>query len=172
MNQSIEELKAKILVAQKSGDYLNEYDLARAAIKLAPDDEFFQYCAVLAFSRCNAKQRALDTFYSYKLHTSESEYIRALEARILKDLAFLSVDESTSPMSLDAGKFYAAARTYQKAFEQTGSHYSAINAATLYLLSGETELAHLLATAAIDLALKDGALPIFLSPRAPRRIYC
>lgn len=167
MNQSTEEIKARILAAQKSGDYLNEYDLARAAIKLHPDDEFFQYCAVLALSRCNAKQRALDTFYSYKLHNSKSEYIRALEARILKDLAFLSVDESTSPMSLDAGKFYAAARTYQKAYEQTGSHYSAINAATLYLLAGESELANLLATAAIGIALKDDGPQYFpLATRA------
>jgi len=65
------------------------------------------------------------------------------------------VDESVSPMNLDAGKFYAAARTYQKAYEQTGSHYSAINAATLYLLSGQNELAQLLATTAIAIALKD-----------------
>jgi class 3 adenylate cyclase len=155
MNKSTEDLKAKILSAQKSGDYLNEYDLAQEAIKLSPHDEFFQYCAVLALSRCNAKQRALDTFYSYKLHLSESEYIRALEARILKDLAFLSVDESIPSMSLDAEKFYAAARTYQKAYTQTDSHYSAINAASLYLLSGETELAHLLAASAIGIALKD-----------------
>jgi class 3 adenylate cyclase len=167
MNRSTEDLKAKMLSAQKSGDYLNEYDLARAAIKLDPNDEFFQYCAVLALSRCNAKQRALDTFYSYKLHNSGSEYIRALEARILKDLAFLSVDESVSPMTLDPSKFYAAARTYQKEYDITGGHYSAINAATLYLLAGEEELADLLATAAIDIALKDeGPLYFSLATRA------
>ncbi|GAB4115344.1 MAG: hypothetical protein Fur0026_01070 [Sideroxydans sp.] len=58
-------------------------------------------------------------------------------------------------MGLDAEKFYAAARTYQKAYEQTGGHYSAINATTLYLLSGATELARLLAATAIGIALKD-----------------
>ncbi|GAB4115348.1 MAG: hypothetical protein Fur0026_01080 [Sideroxydans sp.] len=73
MNNTTAEIKNKIISAQKSGDYLNEYDLAREGIKLNPNDEFFQYCAVLALSRCNAKQRSLDTFYSYKLHNSESD---------------------------------------------------------------------------------------------------
>lgn len=112
MAESIEEIKSAILVAQKSGDYLKEYDLAQTGLGTYPNDEFFQYCSVLALSRCNAKQRALDSFYSYKLHLSGNEYVRALEPRILKDLAFLSVDiaKKNPFIGLDKAKFSASDR--------------------------------------------------------------
>lgn len=146
MTQSIEEIKSRIINAQKTGDYLREYDLAQAALESSPNDEFFQYCSVLALARCNAKQRALDSFYSYKLHLSDSEYVRALEARILKDLAFINLDKET---------FSAAAVTYHQEFIKTGGHYSAVNAATLYLLSGDHRQACELANSAIQIARKD-----------------
>lgn len=146
MTESIEEIKTKIIAAQKTGDYLKEYDLAQAALQFSPKDEFFQYCSVLALSRCNAKQRALDSFYSYKLHLSDSQYVRALEARILKDLAFLNMDKEI---------FSAAAVTYHQEFIKTGAHYSAINAATLYLLSGDHRQASELANSAIEIARQD-----------------
>ncbi len=161
MDAATKELKSRIVSAQKSGDYLNEYDLAQVALRINPEDEFFRYCAVLALSRCNAKQRALDAFYSYKLHTSENEYVRTLEARILKDLAFLGIDESGSTLQLDTQRCLAAAVTYQKAFDQTGGHYAAINAATLFMLAGEMQLAHSLATSALAFALKDAGPPYF-----------
>ncbi len=146
MTDSIATIKSEIIKAQKTGDYLKEYDLAQAALDLSPADEFFQYCSVLALSRCNAKQRALDLFYSYKLHLSKDEYVRSLEARILKDLAFLSLDKE---------KFSAAAVTYHRAFTQSEGHYSAINAAALYLISGDHAKARDLANTAIELAHKD-----------------
>jgi len=146
MTQSIEEIKSEIINAQKTGDYLREYDLAQAALELSPNDEFFQYCSVLALARCNAKQRALDSFYSYKLHLSDSQYVRALEARILKDLAFLTLDKET---------LSTAAVTYHKEFIKTGGHYSAINAATLYLLSGDHRQACELANSAIEISRQD-----------------
>lgn len=155
MNRSIEEIKSEIINTQKSGDYLKEYDLAQAALKLSPNDEFFQYCSVLALARCNAQQRALDSFYSYKLHSSTNEYVRILEARILKDLAFQSLEKEDPFLSLDTHKFNTAATTYQQAFVANGGHYAAINAATLYMLSGDPAKARELAQAAIQIALKD-----------------
>jgi class 3 adenylate cyclase/tetratricopeptide (TPR) repeat protein len=156
MTQSIEEIKSEIISAQKTGDYLKEYDLAQAALESSPNDEFFRHCSVLALSRCNAKQRALDSFYSYKLHMSDNEYIRALEPRILKDLAFQSLDKEQPPfLNLDKEKFSTAAVTYHQAFIKTGGHYSAINAATLYLLSGNHQQAVELANSAIEIARKD-----------------
>lgn len=155
MPQPIEIIRSAIIRAQKTGDYLKEYDLAQAALESSPGDEFFQYCSVLALSRCNAKQRALDLFYSYKLHLSRDEYVRSLEARILKDLAFLSLDKERPFQNLDKEKFSAAAVTYHRAFTQSGGHYSAINAATLYLISGDQTRARELANTAIELAHKD-----------------
>jgi class 3 adenylate cyclase len=155
MTDSTATIRSEILKAQKTGDYLKEYDLAQAALESNPDDEFFQYCSVLALSRCNAKQRALDLFYSYKLHLSKDEYVRSLEARILKDLAFLSLDKVQPFQNLDKEKFSTAAVTYHRAFTQSGGHYSAINAATLYLISGDRAKARELANTAIQLAHQD-----------------
>ena len=155
MSKSVEKIKARITHAQKKGDYLKEYDLAQAALELHPDDEFFQYSSVLALARCNAKQRALDLFYSYKLNDSPSEYVRALEPRILKDLAFQSMDQAQPLPEPDRGRFNAAAVTYQREYEKTGGHYSAINAATLYMLSGDRTRALALAEAAIEIANRD-----------------
>lgn len=154
MTRSIEEIKSEIISTQKTGDYLKEYDLAQAALKISPKDEFFQYCSVLALARCNAQQRALDTFYTYKLHLSTNEYVRVLEARILKDLAFMSLEKSHL-QDLDTQKFNAAAVTYYRAFTTAGGHYAAINAATLYLLSGDRTKAQELANTAIEIARED-----------------
>lgn len=155
MTETTAALKAEIVNAQKSGDYLKEYDLAQVALELDPANEFFQYCTALALSRCNAKQRALDFFYSRKLHQSKDEYVRSLEARILKDLAFQHLDKNDPRQSLDKERFSTAATTYHQAFLHSGGHYSAVNAATLYLLSGDGEKSRQLANAAIELARQD-----------------
>lgn len=155
MSRSLEEIKSEIISTQKSGDYLREYDLSHAALANYPDDEFFQYCFVLALAKCNAHQRGLEFFYSYKLHLSSSEYIRSLEARILKSLAFLSLEKHAHVTDLDSQRFNAAALTYHRAFSETGGHYSAINAATLYLLSGDHTKAKELAKSAIAIARED-----------------
>jgi class 3 adenylate cyclase len=161
MNQSIEEIKAEIIRAQKTGDYLKEYDLAHAALESSPHDEFFQHCLVLALSRCNAKQRALESFYSYNLHLSNNEYIRAMEPRILKDLAFQSLEKEQPFLKYDKERFITAAGTYRQAYIKTGGHYSAINAATLYLLAGERQQAVELAKSAIEIARTDHNSPYF-----------
>ena len=155
MTNSVEEIKSEIIRAQKTGDYLKEYDLAQAALRVSPNDEFLQYCSVLALARCNAQQRALYFFYFYMLNLSDNEYVRALEPRILKDLAFQSLDKEHPFPGLDKDKFNTAAVTYHREFNKTGGHYSAINAATLYLLSGDRTQALELANAAVEIACED-----------------
>jgi class 3 adenylate cyclase len=146
MPKPIEEFRLEIVNAQKTGDYLKEYDLAQAALEFSPENEFFQYCSVLALSRCNAKQRALSSFYAYQLNLSDNEYVRALEARILKDLAFLSHKKES---------FSTAAVTYRREFNRTGGHYSAVNAASLYTLSGDHKQAIELAITSMEIASQD-----------------
>lgn len=155
MSHSVEYIKSEIANAQRAGDHLKEYDLAQAALKSWPNEEFFQYSSVLALSKCNAQQRALDYFYIYKLHLSANEYVRALEARILKSMAFQSLDKVAPFQNLDTQKFHAAAVTYQQAFATSGGHYAAINAATLYLFSGDAAKARELAGCALELARED-----------------
>lgn len=155
MIQSVEELKSEIVAAQRAGDYLKEYDLAQAALELHQQEEYFQHCSVLALSRCNAKQRALDAFYAYKLHLSQNEYVRALEARILKDLAFQNLSDDGVLTDADRNNLHAAAATYQRAFARSGGHYAAVNAATLYQLAGAVDSAREFAKLAIQLAHQD-----------------
>lgn len=163
MTAELEQIRAAMMAAQKTGDHLKEHDLAQAGLRLSPDDEFFQYCAVLSLSRCNAKQRALDAFYKFRLHESRNEYVRALEPRMLKDLAFLDVDITRpSPFEgLGVERFYTAAVTYHKAYNHFGGHYSAINAATLYMLSGSASSSRALAERAIELAKQDSGPRFF-----------
>ncbi|MBU0622283.1 MAG: DUF4071 domain-containing protein [Gammaproteobacteria bacterium] len=161
MTRTIEEFKSEIISTQKTGNYLKEYDLAQAALKAFPDEEFFQYSSVLALARCNAKQRALDSLYTYKLHLSNDEFVRVLEARILKDLAFLSLEKESRFLNLDTQKFITAAITYHRAFNTSGGHYAAVNAAMLYMLSGEHDKARELADSAIKLAQKDNGPQYF-----------
>jgi adenylate cyclase len=163
MTEKLEEIRVAMLAAQKTGDHLKEHDLAQAGLRLSPKDEFFQYCAVLSLSRCNAKQRALDAFYTYKLHQSQNEYVRALEPRMLKDLAFLEVDTTKlKPFEgLGNERFHTAAVTYHKAYNHFGGHYSAINAATLYMLSDSASSSKALAEVAIKLAKQDSGPRFF-----------
>ena len=155
MTKTVAEIKSELIHTQKTGDYLKEYDLAQAALQLYPDEEYFRYCSVLALSRCNAKQRALESFYANKLNLSHNEYVRSLEPRILKDLAFQSMGREQPFANMDREKFRSAAISYHQEYIKTGSHYSAINAATLYMLSGDRELALDLAASAIESALED-----------------
>lgn len=139
-------IRQQILEAQKSGNHLMVYDLAEEGLRTHPDDTFFQYHLVLALAKCDATQRALDCFYHYKLYLNQSEDMLALEALILKHLAFASYDAAT---------LRKAADSYHRIFTQTGGYYRAINAATLYLLSGERELSIALAQHALALAISD-----------------
>ena len=151
MTQSIATIREQIVEAQRAGDHLKVYVLAEAELKLHPGNEFYQYSLVLSLAKCDAAQRALDSFYHYKLYLSQSADVLALEARILKDLAFSRPDEVS---------LHKAADSYHKIFSQTGDYYRAINAATLYLLSGDRQQSMVLAKQALALAQQDGQ-PIF-----------
>lgn len=139
-------IKQQIVEAQRSGNHLMVYDLAEAALKEHPDDTFLQYHLVFALAKCDATQRALDCFYHYKLYLHQSEDVLALEALILKHLAFASYD---------AASLRKAADSFHRIFTQTGGYYRAINAATLYLLSGDREQSIALAQQALALAIRD-----------------
>lgn len=136
----------QILAAQKSGNHLMVYELAEEALKTHPDDIFLQYHLVLALAKCDATQRALDCFYHYKLYLHPSEDVLALEALILKHLAFASYD---------AVSLRKAADSYHRILSQAGGYYRAINAATLYLLSGDRGQSVALAQHALELAAQD-----------------
>ncbi|MCK4743292.1 MAG: adenylate/guanylate cyclase domain-containing protein [Sulfuriflexus sp.] len=114
------------------GEYLSAYD---AAISQT-DNEEFHYLAVLSLARSGATTRAQKLFNEFGFADSDNEDYAALGARLAKDLA-LSSTNKTERNAL----FEQAAGQYHDVFNRTGGYYTAINAASLYKLSGDTTLA-------------------------------
>ena len=124
------------------GEYLSAYD---SAISKA-DTEEFQYLAVLSLARSGATIRAQNLFNEFGFADSDNEDYAALGARLYKDLA-LNSTEHNERIKL----FQKSASIYQAIFERTGGYYTAINAASLYKLSGDNTLASKLANETLRL---------------------
>lgn len=128
------------------GECLSAYDRAMSACKQTDDNAEYQYLATLALARSGATNRAMSLFEEYGFADSDNEDYAALGARLSKDLALLS-DDAAEQQSL----FGLAARQYHAIFKRTAGYYSAINAASLYKLAGDTSLASELAETTIQL---------------------
>ena len=131
-----------IIIANKRGDLLLAYDMCQKVMS-SSDDPFYPYQAVLALARCGSIERALEAFVDWQLDKEVDEDTLALKARLLKDQA-LNLG--------DLGKLKQAAECYLSAFNRTKGYFPAINAATLFLLSGENSQAEELALLALELA--------------------
>jgi len=130
--------KIRKLIGQ--GEYLSAYDSAISQAELCSDKDEFHYLAVLALARSGATTRAQKRFDEFYFADSDNEDYAALGARLAKDLALNSINQDERVML-----FKQSAEQYQSIFERTGGYYTAINAASLYKLSGDTDLAHTLA---------------------------
>ena len=89
--------------------------------------------AVLALARSGATDEAARRFADYGLEDASDEDIAALRARIAKDRALLEDGELRRRRAAHAAELYAAVHA------RTGGYYPAVNAATLWLLAGDTE---------------------------------
>lgn len=112
-------------------DPLTAYEIAEDAIKLGDTTVKTRVAAVLALARGGATSLALHRLNEYQLEgLTEHEDALALQGRLLKDQA------ARLPKAQRAAALRESANAYQKAWQITGGHYSGINAATLFLLSG------------------------------------
>ena len=124
-------LIAEANAALKGGDLFKAYDVATAGHEQFPDSVALRYLAVLALARSGATERAQELYKEFDLSSQDGVNEQTLGARLLKDIAF-------------AGKQGAGERLLQAAdahcqiYEKTGDYYPGINAATLFLLAGET----------------------------------
>src|SRR4051794_9624322 len=84
-------------------------------------------------------------FVDYGLTGIEDEDVAALQARIAKDQAIAA-----------GGGFDGAAALYETIFRRTGGYYPAVNAATLYLLGRQNEVATKLAHEAASALERSG----------------
>src|SRR6201992_911376 len=83
---------------QHSGNFVAAFDLAREALSHWPGSQPLQHISILALASCGSTQAALAALRTSTLADTANEDFLAIEARLLKDLAFksLATDAQTS----------------------------------------------------------------------------
>jgi hypothetical protein len=128
-----------VVAAERSGELLNAVDLAERGLEEHPGDVALQYRAVLALARAGSTEQAARRFDEFGLSAVDTEDVRALEARIAKDVALAATGEERRTLA------QRSAALYGEIFATTGGYYPAINAATLLLVGGDADGARALA---------------------------
>jgi class 3 adenylate cyclase len=134
---------------QNSGNFVAAFDRAQEGLQQWPDSQPLQHLSVLALASCGSTHAALAALRGSTLAATENEDFLALEARLLKDLAFKSQD----PGHGEQAQLTAAAEAYERIAQRTGGNYTAQNAAMLWMLAGDDAHAvRLASTVASNLA--------------------
>ena len=130
--------------ALRAGNYLLCYDLVDQAQQLGLQTRRLQYLSLLALANAGSTDFAWRRYRELGLHEDElDEDWLALQGRLLKDLALGGGGRDD---------FRASALAYLGAFRQTGGYFTAVNAATMFLLAGDTAASHQLAWEVLALA--------------------
>ena len=135
---------------ERRGELLGAFDVAERGLAEHPDDLRLKHRAVLALARAGATEEASKRFALYGLDAAEDEDAAALGARIAKDAALSGEGEARR-----AGAARAATR-YGDVFARTGGYYPAINAATLWLVAGDSVRSRELAARVLQLLARGG----------------
>ena len=138
--------------AEQIGDYLGACDAAIIGLEQHRDDRELQYCAVLNLSRAGARTRAEALWKTYNLgavSTGDARSglalkIAALGGRLAREHGLAQHGPARS------AALHAAAELYGSLYRSTGSSFPGINAAVLYLLSGDDATARQIAAAIVD----------------------
>jgi adenylate cyclase len=144
---------------QHSGNFVAAFDLAQEGLQQWPGSQPLQHFSILALASCGSTQAALAALRASTLAETDNEDFLALEARLLKDLAFKSPAPEAQPLLV------AAAEAYERIAQRTGGNYTRQNAALLWMLAGDDARAIGLASAVI------GALASAGIPEDPQSAY-
>ena len=134
----------------KDGEYLSAYDLASQLLEQDPDNENLVYYSILSLARSGALTQAQTRYSQSKLASLDNEDYLSLGARLSKDSAL------SGPLADRKSGLEDAARQYEQIYHKTGGDYPAVNAATLYFLSGDLGKAHSLAEQVLDICKNQG----------------
>lgn len=137
---------ARVLDAERRGEFLTAYDLADRGIAAHPSDVRLKHRAVLALARSGSTAEAQRRLHDYGLHEVEEEDVAALGARLTKDAALAARGDERRVRAAES------AAQYEAIFRRTGGTYSAINAATMSLVSGDVVGARALAREVLAIA--------------------
>jgi len=134
---SPEHRAASVRAALARGDLLGAYD--EVVRRGTTDHQDLNYLEVLTLARLGDTERAMRLYDDYGLADVDDVDSLSLKARLLKDLAFQSGGEP------NRDKLLAACDLYEAVHQRTNSSYPAINAASLALIAGQTDVARRLA---------------------------
>ncbi len=134
----------------RRGHYLQAYDFAAGQIERGRAAPVTRYLAVLALARAGATSQARRRYEQFGLDTLDPA---TLAPQLAEDLTVLlaRLDKDEALAQPDRRREWAerSARGYETAFLNTDSAYHAANAATMWLLAGDTERAAKLADQAL-----------------------
>ena len=112
---------------QRTGNFVAAFDCAQEALRRFPESQALAYLSVLALASCGSTEAALEAFHATSLSVSPHEDFAALEARLLKDMAFSRRADAELLLT-------QAAQAYERAASRTDGTYSLQNAALLAAL--------------------------------------
>lgn len=124
---------------ERRSELLAAYDIAVQGLEEHPDDQWLSHRAILNLAKSGATGRADTEFKRLGLQRSTEPDIAALGARIAKDRAVAATGHERGAL------LQRAAALYNAIYARKQHYYPGINAATLRLLSGDTERARGLA---------------------------
>jgi hypothetical protein len=143
-DNTAEVFAARASAALSAGNYLLCYDLVDQARQLGVQTRRLQYLSLLALANAGSTDFAWRRYRELGLGEDElDEDWLALQGRLLKDLALGGGSRDD---------FRASALAYLGAFRQTGGYFTAVNAATMFLLAGDAAASHQLAREVLTLA--------------------
>jgi class 3 adenylate cyclase/tetratricopeptide (TPR) repeat protein len=117
---------------QRTGNFVAAFDLAQDALRQRPNSQALEHLSILALASCGSTEAALEAFRASSLSANTNEDFQALEARLLKDLAFKGRANTEAMLA-------EAAAAYERVAERTDGTYSLQNAALLWMLAGDPE---------------------------------
>lgn len=125
--------------ALRVGNVLLCFDIVERAAARGLRSPELEYLGILALAHCGNTQQALDRYHAVGQQGggADQDWL-ALEGRLFKDLA-LQGGAAAHFM------YERAAQSYWQAFQKTGGYFSAINAATMFMLADDRTRAEALA---------------------------
>lgn len=122
------------------GEPLIAYDILKEGLKKSPENLRLKQLMALALARSGASKKANNILTELLAQGNEDVETICLLARTYKDLAKQSKNQTTRQQQLSL-----AAQKYQQAYQKSQDIYPGINAATLKLISGDSETAEAIA---------------------------
>jgi adenylate cyclase len=154
-------LIARARTLQGAANYVGALDLATEGLARWPDELELHYLRTLALASCGSTAAALALYRRSPLATSRVLDHLALEARLLKDLAWQDISAERRVTLTQAAasyeRVYEHALLSENASDRAQGTYPAVNAATLWALAGEESRSRTLAAATTEL-LRDVAV--------------